>query len=70
MAAAMTSLRERADLCTAQQYEVRGIDSSFFVYDSEAAEKLDNADRKITTVNGFKVCCGDRCVNISVLGIK
>jgi hypothetical protein len=38
------------------QYEVRGVDSSFFVDDSEAAEKLANADRKITTIQGFKVC--------------
>ncbi|PNF34519.1 hypothetical protein B7P43_G10726 [Cryptotermes secundus] len=36
-------------------YEIRGIDSSFFVDDSEAAEKLDNADRKIITVKGFKL---------------
>jgi hypothetical protein len=52
------------------QYEVRGVDSSFFVDDREAAEKLANADRKITTITGFKVCCRYRCVNISVLGIK
>jgi hypothetical protein len=38
------------------QYEVRGIDSSFFIDDSEAAEKLANADRTITTIQGFKVC--------------
>ncbi|PNF23518.1 hypothetical protein B7P43_G05619 [Cryptotermes secundus] len=37
------------------KYEVRGIDSSFFVDDSEAAERLDNADRKITTIKGFRL---------------
>jgi hypothetical protein len=52
------------------QYEIRGSDSSFFVDDSEAAEKLANADRKNTTIKGYKVCCRYRCVNISVLGIK
>lgn len=36
-------------------YEVRGVDSSFFVDDSVAAEKLANADRKITTIKGFKL---------------
>jgi hypothetical protein len=37
------------------QYEVREVDSSFFVGDSETAKKLANADRKITTIKEFKV---------------
>jgi hypothetical protein len=38
------------------QYEVCGNRSSFFVDDSEAAEKLANTDRKITTIKGYGVC--------------
>jgi hypothetical protein len=39
------------------QYEVCGRDSSFFVDNLEAAENLAIADRKITTIQGFKVHC-------------
>jgi len=38
------------------QYEVRGTDSSFFVDDSQAAEKLASINKKITTIKGYKVC--------------
>jgi hypothetical protein len=39
------------------QYEVYGNHLSFFVDDSEAAEKLAVIDMKITTLKGYKVCC-------------
>jgi hypothetical protein len=38
------------------QYEVQGRDSSFFVDDSQAAEKLAVGNKKVTTVKGYKVC--------------
>ncbi|XP_069679720.1 nuclear RNA export factor 1 [Periplaneta americana] len=36
-------------------YEVRGSESSFYVDDSYAAEKLASIDRRITTTKGFKL---------------
>jgi hypothetical protein len=38
------------------QYEVRGRDSSFFIDDSQAAEKLAVANKKVTTIEEYKVC--------------
>jgi hypothetical protein len=43
-------------ICFFLQYEVRGIDSSFFIDDSQVAEKLAGISKKITTVKGYKVC--------------
>jgi hypothetical protein len=37
------------------QYEVRGKDSSFYVDDSQAAEKLALVNKKVTTIEGYKV---------------
>jgi hypothetical protein len=50
-------------------YQVRGTNSSFFVDDYKAAEKLASANKKITTTEGFQLlgkrearitACGDR----------
>jgi hypothetical protein len=38
------------------QYEVQGRDSSFSVDDSQTTDKLAIVNKKVTTIEGYKVC--------------